>query len=633
MAKARHELKLICDNIDSYIALYGDEDGTLKALRDEASAITSADAAIRLIERINSCFCTVETAYTQAKQNLETMIAAAETFYNRWKDNKENIEQLATAIQKAQEVYNANTTESSRNIAKLQKAYTDLDTVYAEMGGHSDPYVSRENLKKKIAEAEIIFSKYLYRDLSIAINEAKANQNSNTKYVLDQQINNLDNAIKTTLEQYQITVKKLDTQLANAQLKLKERYGEDAPEDAKQLVANVKDSLSVGEQADERVCTNIQLLQDYSLKLQQLIADADQAWEDAVNKFFANIQEAELRFNSNYPDNEQLKQAIQTAKSEYERIATDYKTIVSVEILISELDAALAQVEGNDRLNIANMFVSLYTDLKKKFDIYGSDENTVNTSNAKLFLEKRQNVFNELKGIEATAIHYSISELEALVNEATEVASAYQFFWKSAEKLTKNIAMATTEKTKYYQEDTNNPLAIAIEYAKEMLQLSLNLDSIEKADFALKDSLAVTERAFRYALSDMKSAITTAKRMHNTYYGQNTTESEILTKCAEAQVLTTDYYYIPGLKDMKAQLDACYKSAQATCAEKEEAIKPLIAKAEVLCKLMPDNELDETIATSINACYSTDGRILAIDNAMTTLSALYDAKAVLYKDA
>ena len=63
------------------------------------------------------------------------------------------------------------------------------------------------------------------------------------------------------------------------------------------------------------------------------MSDTDAQWNKAISNFWDAILEADLKFSSNYPDNEILKKAIEDARAEYDKIHDDYKTIASVQQL------------------------------------------------------------------------------------------------------------------------------------------------------------------------------------------------------------------------------------------------------------------------------------------------------------
>lgn len=638
-AQAAGRLKTRMDELTACIALYGDAGNTLTALLTEADnllkqADRTTEAMTELETRIDQQLAFTAEAYEEAKQQLEAKIAAAQNYYNNWKDSKEGFEALAEAIADAQAALTKNTTETNRNIAGLLAAFTALDEVYEALGGSSDPFESQQKLLATIAEAEAAYGKYNYNDLLIAINEAKSQQNSSTKYILDQQITYLEQAMATAESQYAISVNRLDGQLTATRQKMEERYAENLPDEQAVLLKDIAEALTPSEETPgERACTDITLLQNYYVKLQDMAQAADDAWDETVNDFYDSILEAELKFQSNYADNETLGQAIEEAKDCYERISTDYTTIASVEALAQALDNALVQVEGNDRLNIANQFVRAYAAIRSQYDIYGSDENTANVNGAKKFLESNLALYEELKDTDAKNIHYSLTELADFVSEAETVAEEYAFFCKTAETLTATIATATAKRDSYYRQETDNALTRTIGYADRMLRESFCQDSIESANYALKDTLSVTERTYRNSITALQASISQARRMHTVYYGSATTDSEILTVCTEAAALLTDYYYLTGLSEMTTRVDECYAAAQAECEEKDALLVPLIDQAEVLNTLKPDDGLDNAIANAINARFSMDARIAAIERQTATLTAQYNKVKTDYEAA
>lgn len=623
--------------LQNCIDLYGDEDNALAALKEEIAVMLTRsnrtpEEVGKLTDRADEQMTTLESEYQSAKTALTNKINASQEFYNKWKDSKEGIEALKTAIQEAQTVLETYATETVRNTRRLAEATKELDAVYESLGGYSDPYESHLRLVGLIENAEILYAKYGYADLLIALNEAKANVNSGTKHILDQHCTNLEQAMAVTTTQYALAVGTLDTQLADTKAKMTERYADDVPALSVALMAEVEQAMATVDGSTDRVCTNIPKIQHYTLQLNQMAAEADKTWETAVEDFYNDILEAELKFNSYYSDKQELGEAIATAKQQYEQINTQYKTIASVVRLAEDLDVALAAVEGVDRLNISNQFVILYASIRDLYALYGSDENTVGGSGSKAFLANRQALYDELKDINPADIHYSLTELTAFVTEAENVQTTYTLFCKAAESLTETVATANQKKTDFYHDETDNTLTATIAYAGRILHESFSQDSIESANYALKDTLSMTERYHSTALSQMKKAISTARRMHMVYYGSQQTESEILTACTEAEALYTSKY-ITGLRQMTIRLDGCYAEAIATCQAKTDLLQPLIDKAEVLNKLNPAEQLDDAIANAINACYSQDGRIAAIEQQYATLQALYAEYQAAYEAA
>ena len=623
--------------LQNCIALYGDEDHVLAALKEEIAAMLTRsnrtpEEVGKLTDRADEQMTTLESEYLSAKTALTNKINASQEYYNKWKDSKEGIEALKTAIAEAQAVLDTYATDAVRNTRLLAEATEKLDAVYESLGGYSDPYESHLRLVGLIADAEAMYAKYGYRDLLIALNEAKANVNSGTKHILDQHCTSLEQAMAVTTEQYALAVGQLDAQLVATKNKMAERYADDVPEQTALLIAEVERAMETAEGSTDRVCTNIPQVQNYTHLLEQAATQADTAWEDAAETFYNNMLEAELKYNSNYPDNQELGNAIATAKEQYENLRTQYRTIASVMQLIQELDVALAAVEGNDRLNIANQFVLIYASIREQYNLYGSDENTVGGSGSKAYLANRKALYDELKDIAPIDIHYSLTELTAFVTEAENIQASYALFCRAAATLTATLTTAEQKKAGYYRNETDNTLTTTITYAGRMLHESFSQDSIERANYALKDTLSATERYHSVVLGQMKSAVATARRMHTIYYGSQDTDSEILLLCSEAEALYTSLY-ITGLQQMTEQLNGCYAQAASTCQAKIDLLQPLIDRAEVLNKLYPDDLLDEAIANAINACYSQDGRIAAIEQKQTTLQTLYDTHKAAYEAA
>ena len=631
LADSKFKMNKGVNTLKTYQSIYGDEDNAMATLITEANNAAIVDIE-NLILRINTKITDTEKAWTTAKTNLEDKIEASKAYYTNSGAIKD-LEELKEAYEQAQNILTDNSQENQRNIKALSDAFTALNEVFIRLGGESDPFEARQNLIRKIDEAKECYAKYNYESLGIVIRTAESYKNSDTKYILQEQFTLLEKEIKTTKEQYTIIIGRLDTQYKVTNAKIKERYAdEDIPQEYKDKLEAVAADLAAKEESgdeDERVCTDIPTLQGYYSYLQNIVSDTDAQWNKAISNFWDAILEADLKFSSNYPDNEILKKAIEDARAEYDKIHDDYKTIASVQQLQKNLDLALATVESADRRNIADQFIKEYNEIDANFQTYGSDEKSPNTSNAKVYLNENHDLFEELKG---QTIIYSLNELTEFVNEAKQVKEAYLLFCKVAATLDTTILNATEYKTKYYGDESETGLDKAIERATWARQESFCLDSIETSNFALKDTMAVTERLYRNTLSTMKVARNTAKAKHNTYYGSNVTESEIMTAYNEAEQLLT-VTLIRQLEAMTTTLNECYREAERICTEKELEIQRLINQADTLNVLMADEIFDETIAEAVNARYSNDGRISAIGIHLESLQTAFDLQCQKYDDA
>lgn len=624
-AEARFGMKSVAEQLKACQALYGDADGSMQALVDESATTTALDAVRSLTQRMQEKIDAVEAAYEEAKAQLQDRIADSKRYYENWKDTRD-MEALKEAYEEAETVYAANTTEQVRDIAALQEAYVALDAVYADLGGYSDPYEARQELIELIAEAEVYWEKYQYNDLRNAINEANRNVNSDTRYVLNQQIANLQAAMDNAVLQYTTIMSRLEAQYPVTEAKMKERYGDDPsewPEEDRTFMETVKADMQPSETSEgEFVCTNVPVLQGYYRDLQSMVAEADALWDAAVEAFYNAIQEADLLFTSSYPDDEALGAAIAHAEEEYAKIAESYLTIASVEALQEALAQEVARVETADRRGVANQFIRLYVELNNAFGQYGSDENTPNTSDVKTYLAENQAVYEELNSLSGTdLIEYTLPELMAFVEEATAVQERYQMFCSAVDALDATIESAETSNGQYYEDrPTDNNLYRTIEKAIWAKEESFNQDSVESWNYALRDTLSQTALLYRSTLQKMNSARSAARNKHIIYYGSATEESEIMDSYNKAEAYLEDLC-LTRIEKMTLELDTCYYHAQDSCAVLETEIQQVIDEAERLNTLMQDSDFDLSIAQAINARYSNDGRIAAIRAAIETLQA------------
>lgn len=634
IATVRFTLNENLEQVKEYQKIYGDEDQSLQALLEESASVSGLDALVAQNKKVQEKLKAVEEAYQSACEQLLDRIEDSKRYYEAWKDARD-MEALKEAYEKAEGIYSANSTEESKNILALQNAYKELDDIYAELGGYSDPFEARQELIALIAEAEVYWKKYRYDDLRNAINEANRNVNSETRYILNQQIANLKTEIENAKLQYANIVERVTTQYTQTEQKMSMRYGEDLQEEDRNFLKMVNDSIQQSPTVEgELVCTNVPLLQEYYRDLQTLAENADKLWEEAVKNFYTAIQEADLLYNSTYPDDENLRDAIAHAQSEYTKIAENYLTIASVEGLQEALEQEVARVETNDRRGVANQFIRLYAEISKKFETYGSDEKSPHTSAAKTYLETNKEMYDELANLSGDdIIIYTLPELMAFVNEATAVRDAYYLFCGAADMLDATIKNAEDYNGKYYEDRLeDNNLYRTIEKAKWARFESLNMDSLECYNYALQDTLAQTAVAYRKTLQTMNASRSLARSKHIIYYGSASEESEIMDAYNKAEAYVNDLCFT-HLEKMTVELDTCYRYAEDSCAVLETEIQQVIDDAESLNKLMNDTDFDRIIAAAINARYSNDGRIAAIRENIVVLQKECDDQKAKYKEA
>lgn len=634
IATVRFTLNENLEQVKVYQKIYGDEDQSLQALLEESASVSGLDALVAQNKKVQEKLKAVEEAYQSACEQLLDRIEDSKRYYEAWKDARD-MEALKEAYEKAEGIYSANSTEESKNILALQNAYKELDDIYAELGGYSDPFEARQELIALIAEAEVYWKKYRYDDLRNAINEANRNVNSETRYILNQQIANLKTEIENAKLQYANIVERVTTQYTQTEQKMSMRYGEDLQEEDRNFLKMVNDSIQQSPTVEgELVCTNVPLLQEYYRDLQTLAENADKLWEEAVKNFYTAIQEADLLYNSTYPDDENLRDAIAHAQSEYTKIAENYLTIASVEGLQEALEQEVARVETNDRRGVANQFIRLYAEISKKFETYGSDEKSPHTSAAKTYLETNKEMYDELANLSGDdIIIYTLPELMAFVNEATAVRDAYYLFCGAADMLDATIKNAEDYNGKYYEDRLeDNNLYRTIEKAKWARFESLNMDSLECYNYALQDTLAQTAVAYRKTLQTMNASRSLARSKHIIYYGSASEESEIMDAYNKAEAYVNDLCFT-HLEKMTVELDTCYRYAEDSCAVLETEIQQVIDDAESLNKLMNDTDFDRIIAAAINARYSNDGRIAAIRENIVVLQKECDDQKAKYKEA
>lgn len=628
--RANAEIKSLQECIDTY----GDEDGRLTELQEKAKNVSNSTAG-QLWEEIENAIKATKALSETCRTELTAMIERAERYYNRWQTTLgEKLDNLKTEIDNKKQVL-----ESEKNIANLKNAYTELDNVYREAGGYSDPYEYQQALTKLIDEAEKVQDKYNYASLGDAITASKSVVGSEDTYKLQQQRNELQREIEQTKKQYILLTQSLDEYISNTvEPKMAARYDRNVPEEKAALIDEVKAALQKSEDTEaaegDRVCTDMMLLQQYQRNMQTMLTDVDAAWNKAVADLEKAINETKLTFDQNYPNEEKLGDAINKAQSILKEINTaPYQIIANVEQAIKNLDTALMNVEGSLRRGVANNWLEIYTNLEKNIEKYGSDENSVPTSNAKQYVEKNEDLNNELTNAELN-IPYSMTTLEAWLNEIKAVEQVYGEFCKASSILRESVKNAKVDLVTYYGDRTEDThIQLAVDKAEWAIYESCNQDSLVFYNLALKDSVALTLKDYGNAVSELRMARNVANCKHNVYYGTDVKESNILTMVAEADVLIKNEKNIYTLQEKTIAVNGCYADIQSACAQLEEEIQTWIDRAEALNRLMQDDMFDNSIAEAINARYAQDGRITAIEEHMTQLKQAYETQSGKYDSA
>lgn len=634
LAQNRNRANTEIKNLQECIDTYGDEDGRLTELQEKAKNVSNSTAG-QLWEEIENAIKATKALSETCRTELTAMIERAERYYNRWQTTLgEKLDNLKTEIDNKKQVL-----ESEKNIANLKNAYTELDNVYREAGGYSDPYEYQQALTKLIDEAEKVQDKYNYASLGDAITASKSVVGSEDTYKLQQQRNELQREIEQTKKQYILLTQSLDEYISNTvEPKMAARYDRNVPEEKAALIDEVKAALQKSEDTEategDRVCTDMMLLQQYQRNMQTMLTDVDAAWNKAVADLEKAINETKLTFDQNYPNEEKLGDAINKAQSILKEINTaPYQIIANVEQAIKNLDTALMNVEGSLRRGVANNWLEIYTNLEKNIEKYGSDENSVPTSNAKQYVEKNEDLNNELTNAELN-IPYSMTTLEAWLNEIKAVEQVYGEFCKASSILRESVKNAKVDLVTYYGDRTEDThIQLAVDKAEWAIYESCNQDSLVFYNLALKDSVALTLKDYGNAVSELRMARNVANSKHNVYYGTDVKESNILTMVAEADVLIKNEKNIYTLQEKTIAVNGCYADIQSACAQLEEEIQTWIDRAEALNRLMQDDVFDNSIAEAINARYAQDGRITAIEEHMTQLKQAYETQSGKYDSA
>lgn len=629
--RANAEIKSLQECIDTY----GDEDGRLTELQEKAKNVSNSTAE-QLWDEIENAIKATKALSETCQTELTAMIERAERYYSRWQTTLgEKLDNLKTEIDNKKQLLN----KEEKNIANLKEAYTELDNVYREAGGYSDPYEYQQTLGKLIDEAEKVQDKYNYASLGDAIAASKSVVGSEDTYKLQQQRNELQREIEQTQKQYILLTQSLDEYISNTvEPKMAARYADDIPEDQAELIEKVKADLQLSQEEEavegDRVCTDMMLLQQYQRNMQTMLTDVDAAWNKAVADLEKAINETKLTFDQNYPNEEKLGDAINKAQSILKEINTaPYQIIANVEQAIKNLDTALMNVEGSLRRGVANNWLEIYTNLEKNIEKYGSDENSVPTSNAKQYVEKNEDLNNELTNAELN-IPYSMTTLEAWLNEIKAVEQVYSEFCKASSILRESVKNAKVDLVTYYGDRTEDThIQLAVDKAEWAIYESCNQDSLVFYNLALKDSVALTLKDYGNAVSELRMARNVANSKHNVYYGTDVKESNILTMVAEADVLIKNEKNIYTLQEKTIAVNGCYADMQSACAQLEEEIQTWIDRAEALNRLMQDDVFDNSIAEAINARYAQDGRITAIEEHMAQLKQAYETQSGQYDSA
>lgn len=634
LAQNRYKAQAEIDNLQDCIDIYGDEDGRLAELQEKAENVSNSSAE-QLWQEITEAIRATEILSVECQEELKGMIERAERYYDRWQATLEGrLEKLKTEIDNKKQLL-----DTEKNIANLKKAYTELDNVYRETGGYSDPYEYQQALNSLIDEAEEIQKKYNYASLGDAITASKSTVGSEDTYKLQQQHNALQREINQTKEQYILLTQGLDEYIAGpVKDKMAARYADDIPEDQAALINKVKADLQVSQETEaaegDRVCTDMQVLQAYQRDLQTMLKEVDATWNKAVADLEKAVNETKLTFDQNYPNEEKLETAIYKAQNVLEEINTDqYQIIANVQTAITDLDNALIAVEGPLRRGVANSWLEVYKHLNDSIRVYGSDENSVPTSNALKYVNSNKDLADEL-GDTDKDIRYSMTTLVQWQEEIKTVEQVYGEFCKASSTLRISVENAKKDLETYYGDRTaDTHIQRAVTKAEWAVYESYNQDSLVFYNLALKDSVDLTLKDYGNAVSELRMARNVANSKHNVYYGTEVKESEILTMVAEADTLIKNEKNIYKLQEQTIAIKGCYAEIQATCAQLEEEIQTWIDRAETLNRLMQDDVFDNSIAEAINARYAQDGRITAIEKHMAQLKQAYETLSGKYDGA
>ena len=634
LAQNRNKAQAEIERLQECIDTYGDEDRRLAELQEKAENVSNSSAEQLWLE-IAEAIRATKILSGECQEELKGMIERAERYYDRWQATLEGrLEKLKTEIDNKKLLL-----DTEKNIANLKKAYTELDNVYRETGGYSDPYEYQQALNSLIDEAEEIQKKYNYASLGDAITASKSTVGSEDTYKLQQQHNALQREINQTKEQYILLTQRLDEYIAGpVKDKMAARYADDIPEDQAALINKVKAALQVSLETEaaegDRVCTDMQVLQAYQRDLQTMLKEVDATWNKAVADLEKAVNETKLTFDQNYPNEKKLETAIYKAQNVLNEISTDqYQIIANVQKAITDLDNALIDVEGPLRRGVANSWLEVYKHLNDSIRVYGSDENSVPTSNALKYVNSNKDLADEL-GDTDKDIRYSMTTLVQWQEEIKTVEQVYGEFCKASSTLRISVENAKKDLETYYGDRTaDTHIQRAVTKAEWAIYESYNQDSLVFYNLALKDSVDLTLKDYGNAVSELRMARNVANSKHNVYHGTDVKESNILTMVVEADTLIKNEKNIYKLQEMTIAVKGCYAEIQATCTQLEEEIQTWIDRAETLNRLMQDDAFDNSIAEAINARYTQDGRITAIEKHMAQLKQAYETLSGKYDGA
>ena len=649
LAEVRFKAKAAVKELDSYIKLYGDDkDGSLADLKERAANVTveNADALWEQIETKKKEF---ENSYEESKEKLTKLIENSETYFNKWSD-KEGMQELKTAYIAAEKVLTENTTEACRNIKALNDAYDSLYNIYDKAGGNSDPAQYAKQLEEVLAQATEVQNKYNYYSLGQVIKEASTYRGSNKTHELQAQIRSLKAEMERTKVQYQSLVNRSDEILVEVQSVLDKRYMDSIPETYKQAMQAATDSLQVApEQPDgiERVCTNMEVAMQQQQQVANIAVETENKWKASVDILSNGINDAALKYEQTYPGVKKLEEAILKAQDQLrtikeaeanpEKAQPEHRTIAFAEKASADLENVVADLESNDRRNMANNYIREYDKLQDNFEKYGSDEESVPTSNAKAYLEKNKALYDELS--ELGKIQHTMNELNELYSQIVSVNAVYQLFCDAAKLLDNQIVDAEKENTKYYNDAEGTGLDKTLKKARLVRSSSFSLDSVQTYTNVLRDSVMGTIRSYNEHYLELRSSRSFAMNCHIKYYGEEVENSEIkdVYKEAEAYVGTEGesssvITNIFSMEAMTQKLDTCYKHAEDSCAVLGDKLQILINRSDTLNVLMEDGDFSNKIAGAVNAKYAPKARISAIISEQIKLQGLYDGQLEKYQE-
>ena len=623
------------------IAVYGDADGSIEALAAQLEQVTD-ETAEELFAQAAAKKVEVKASYDSAVAQLSKLIARSKSYYEKWQD-RAGMDELKSAYEEAEEVLRANSQEQTKNIVALTDAHAVLYRVYDAKGGNSDPAQYADDLKEQIAEAERYQQKYNYLSLGQAIKEAKSYQNSSKTTELQAQTRALKNEIDRTKVQYQSLVKRMDSAYSETIAVLHKRFGESIPQNFQTEIDQVHTALLPAEvQPDgiERSCTDMEQLQRMLDRTQALAHEADQQWNQSVANLKESLADAYSKYTSSYPDNEELGAVVEQVTLKLRTIESldpQYETVASVDAVRGEIEEVMMRLEANERRNMADNFVIEYKALQEQYALYGSDENSVPTSNVKVFLADYKALFLEL--LEPDLVHYNLKQLDHFYQEVLKVKSAYTQFCEACQRLDQKMEEGEEVSQKYYNKAEGTGIDKALKHACQIRTESMNIDSVLVGTYALQDSIQATQGVYKEHYLTLLNARGTAYNSHLKFYGVNVTSSEILDVYQESAAYVDlggdrePITNIFSMIEMTGRLNNCYKQAADSCALLSEALQEVIDQASLLNNLMNKSELASQLAQAINAQYASDARIQAIIDAQESLSRVLERETYNYEQA